>query len=169
MQRGAEVKFMIWLPAPANYVKGHSSFPIRCLHTHSLLAAYYKALPYSHLGSPPPPKPSFVTVVCWGRGSPASWNRIKTLLWVASDWLLSVILGITNISLALQQTVKIQRRASGNILFLMRMVSLRSYRFFFSILIFCPQPLVHVWFILGEGSMWLEFVQILFLCNNESG
>jgi hypothetical protein len=32
MQRGAEVKFMMWLPVPANYVKGHRSFPIRCLH-----------------------------------------------------------------------------------------------------------------------------------------
>jgi hypothetical protein len=33
------------LPAPAHYVKGHSSFPIWCLHIYSLLAVYYKALP----------------------------------------------------------------------------------------------------------------------------
>jgi hypothetical protein len=30
IQRGTEVKFMIWLPAPANYVKDHGSFPVRC-------------------------------------------------------------------------------------------------------------------------------------------
>jgi hypothetical protein len=45
MQSDAEIKFMIWLPAPANYVKGHSVFVIRFLNMYPQLAAYYKALP----------------------------------------------------------------------------------------------------------------------------
>lgn len=38
-------RFTVWPPAPANYAKGHSNFPIRCLHMQHPLAAYYKALP----------------------------------------------------------------------------------------------------------------------------
>jgi hypothetical protein len=48
MQRGAEIKFVIWLLAPANYITGHSCVPIRCFHVYSLLATYYKALPHRH-------------------------------------------------------------------------------------------------------------------------
>ena len=98
MQSDAEIKFMIWLPAPANYVKGHSVFVIRFLNMYPQLAAYYKALPRQTFDSPPTSTKSFcVTVVLLGCGW-ASSNRIKTLLLVASD---QVLIWATNNSLAL--------------------------------------------------------------------
>jgi len=59
MQKETKIKFMIWLPAPTNYGKGHNSFPRRCLHTNwplPHLAAFHKALPQYHQGSSPPKK-----------------------------------------------------------------------------------------------------------------
>ena len=98
MQSDAEIKFMIWLPAPANYVKGHSVFVIRFLNMYPQLAAYYKALPRQTFDSPLTSNKSFcVTVVLLGCGW-ASSNRIKTLLLVASD---QVLIWATNNSLAL--------------------------------------------------------------------
>jgi hypothetical protein len=58
-----------------------------------------KPCPKRHLGLPHHQNHPEWWWCVWGMVVQASWNRIKTLLWVASDWLLCVFWGNTNISL----------------------------------------------------------------------
>jgi hypothetical protein len=52
MRRKTEVKFMVWFPEPANYVKGHSAQPQPQAHV-CQDRTLYKCLPETGIGAAP--------------------------------------------------------------------------------------------------------------------
>lgn len=46
-------KFMVWFPAPTNYVKGHNGLPIRCILGYIPPTCLYKCLLKTRLMAPP--------------------------------------------------------------------------------------------------------------------
>lgn len=95
MQRGAEIKFMMWLPTPANYIKGHSSFSIKRSHTYPWLLLTIKPCRDRHLGLLH--HQNHPVCLCEVGGGGASWNKEPAVSCIRSAPV--CVWGISNTSL----------------------------------------------------------------------
>jgi hypothetical protein len=80
---------MTWLPAPANCVKGHSSFPVRCLHTHppppyNNLLLIIKSCPLGALPKKQNKTKQNKTALCDSDG--LGWREVSKLAGIKTCW-----------------------------------------------------------------------------------